>query len=1281
MDLNAFVYGDVVVVTRILSQIAMIFEGNAFIVAAKLAALIGIVIALWSGIARGGEMSASTFFWPLLVTVMIITPRVNLVIEDKSGSLSRVDDLPIGFAAPVSFITSLGYGISEMLTENLGLDDNAITMDNGHLLTLRAPFVYQQIITDPTFHGLAAQFSSGLSPVKDTLKYVSTCLKWDAKSNPGTGKLHQIQNTSLADLRVGAQAMAVGASNGITYECDTLYDALITGFESADFQDRLNDSVNEFFSKFGADTTTGGRYQAALETITTDLGAFYALAAFSNALQLAPNYVTKAAGGGSHEAALQDALNQRREKNFGSAAVIFETISQTIAFVEVWCFSIIPLMLLLLLLGGAGIKMAVKYMWMLVWVQLWYPTILITISFLDASTTANSVAAFSSVANFNAFMADMTRLQDVGYLYLSMATALSMFLVFGTSNALGAAMQRDMAGRDHYDEKKNAPDTLARQPHYSFLSGFTHSQAKGYVGVESKDSYAGASFTFEGSHAEGVSLANIASVAAGHTIGTSKAVAETEAFENKKVSGTQDTVADIETVGHESQKMLGVENKIEAGQTVADQSRDSDAYVANNSVGANLGGQVGTGGASPVSVGAGVNLTKTDSHQETQQTDQSINAQQGVGASGQVKNVVSAEKSEGVTTTNANTHTEQDGFSEGGSHSKGATEGSDLARTDTESETQTAADMRTKQASRVYDAIAVSNGIAGDDPSYDDLMKLVYSTPQSREAFEEMLEYDAEKLDNTFTGENEDKAKHAFAAMYVLQGLQNPNLFPKDVENGMERMEALNILSDEIMARTGFGGIPQRGGVNVDGLNNLDPADPAAIKAEASEHFLRYELDKETMQDVASRVPLRVDGKELFESFTNELGMDLDKLNQGQMNGMLSSYRERLDANREKLSGIAESFMEIYRAVGLRGALQEALWKSSADVRRDAVIGAYDDAKAQTGFDNSLAANEDNAGVMLSHRMEAFKEAGVATDDSDLARYMALTQLEAGAVEREGEDSVDAQLFAKMRQDLIDQDPVLQNEDVARRIEAFAMTGASPEAMKEAYVNAKAEYGFGEFQAALEGVSGHELRADGHEISWSSTPDATANGDMDGGGSTFPERSAEDLALTYVGSLEGPGGYRDFENGATPPPRALTSMTIGQVKAWQADRVLGEETRAAGRYQITAQAWDKAMEGTGLTDKDMFSERNQDIMGLNLLEHHGFSNFMSGPGTDRENTEFGHNLSREWAALPRMKPGPEGESPDESYYEGVQGNKSQATVADVEFMLEQIHNAPRAGRS
>lgn len=57
MELVAYVNGDVTTLTQILSQIAMALGGGTFMVAAKACAIIGIIIALFGGMLRGGRLA------------------------------------------------------------------------------------------------------------------------------------------------------------------------------------------------------------------------------------------------------------------------------------------------------------------------------------------------------------------------------------------------------------------------------------------------------------------------------------------------------------------------------------------------------------------------------------------------------------------------------------------------------------------------------------------------------------------------------------------------------------------------------------------------------------------------------------------------------------------------------------------------------------------------------------------------------------------------------------------------------------------------------------------------------------------------------------------------------------------------------------------------------------------------------------------------------------------------------------------------------------------------
>jgi len=86
--LSAYVQGDVTVITQILSQVAMIFDGNPFISAAKAMVMIGIVVGLFMGLAQGARLSIMTFVWPVIIIIFGLIPKVDLVFEDPKGGVA-----------------------------------------------------------------------------------------------------------------------------------------------------------------------------------------------------------------------------------------------------------------------------------------------------------------------------------------------------------------------------------------------------------------------------------------------------------------------------------------------------------------------------------------------------------------------------------------------------------------------------------------------------------------------------------------------------------------------------------------------------------------------------------------------------------------------------------------------------------------------------------------------------------------------------------------------------------------------------------------------------------------------------------------------------------------------------------------------------------------------------------------------------------------------------------------------------------------------------------------
>lgn len=147
--------------------------------------------------------------------------------------------------------------------------------------------------------------------------------------------------------------------------------------------------------------------------------------------------------------------------------------------------------------------------------------------------------------------------------------------------------------------------------------------------------------------------------------------------------------------------------------------------------------------------------------------------------------------------------------------------------------------------------------------------------------------------------------------------------------------------------------------------------------------------------------------------------------------------------------------------------------------------------------------------------------------------------------------------------------------------------------------------------------------------------------------------------LELIAEAESRGNYNAYFSNARNTDLQLTDMTIEEVLAWQEQFVdQGSPSNAAGRYQIISPTLSSLVTELSLTTKEKFDPSTQDTLAIALIERRGAESFIEGQ-LSRE--EFAHNLSKEWAALPRVI----GDSPQNSYYAGDGLNASQVEVEEL----------------
>ena len=154
--------------------------------------------------------------------------------------------------------------------------------------------------------------------------------------------------------------------------------------------------------------------------------------------------------------------------------------------------------------------------------------------------------------------------------------------------------------------------------------------------------------------------------------------------------------------------------------------------------------------------------------------------------------------------------------------------------------------------------------------------------------------------------------------------------------------------------------------------------------------------------------------------------------------------------------------------------------------------------------------------------------------------------------------------------------------------------------------------------------------------------------------------------LALIRAVEAPAGYDDYYRGVSaPPPRLLTSMTIGEVLAWQ-DRIDPHSiSEASGGYQIMEDTLRDLVARYGLDPAERYSPQVQDYLATRLIDESGWVGFQRG---EISAAAFGDRLARVWAGLPRLT----GPARGRSAYHGLAGNRALIPAEMFEAALEDL---------
>lgn len=147
--------------------------------------------------------------------------------------------------------------------------------------------------------------------------------------------------------------------------------------------------------------------------------------------------------------------------------------------------------------------------------------------------------------------------------------------------------------------------------------------------------------------------------------------------------------------------------------------------------------------------------------------------------------------------------------------------------------------------------------------------------------------------------------------------------------------------------------------------------------------------------------------------------------------------------------------------------------------------------------------------------------------------------------------------------------------------------------------------------------------------------------------------------LDTIAQGESKGNYNAYYGHAANTAIDFTSMTVTEVLVWQQEYIdQGSPSSAVGKYQFINTTLKGLIDELGIEGNARFDAALQDRLAIRLLERRGVHDYMQGR-ISRE--QLAHNLSKEWAALPRVI----GDNPESSYYAGDGLNSVHVSIAQV----------------
>lgn len=523
MDYLPTIYscGDAYYLGKVLDAVAAVCGTDGGLAgAAAVSALIGVIIITFQTIIhlKGINIHHLLVCWVIYVLSFGTTTDVAIQSAYSDATVIQKDNVPSGPAWIGVIVSNVGYHLTKKMEQAFGGTEGALVTNGDGSGFNEALYLINHVGEAGERGGVAYMMSKspeGRALLTNLRNYTKDCTAKALFLGPEKGGLSHsdLLSKSITDAfefnsRVYfTEVIPSGSNKAQMHDCATAWAMIKPQYETA-----LNGVPTSVLRQFasgvglcsmetdGHDTCTeisspedlNFQFQEkglnAIQASQVKAQKFMLASVGRQIMQLGLKDGYAAYGDINSASMISQAIQQRNVQWAGEQSMFLNSVRPIMAFMESFFYAITPFAAVFVMLGLFGMGLFFKYILLLIWVQMWLPTMAVANMFIMSAATRQMTALgtgyLASQPNMNNadgslsfYMYDgmIGIAKDwvaTGAMFQAATPLLSLIIISGSVYALTSLTSR-MAGSDHINEKVVAPDVVSPAAAIGMQSAWT----------------------------------------------------------------------------------------------------------------------------------------------------------------------------------------------------------------------------------------------------------------------------------------------------------------------------------------------------------------------------------------------------------------------------------------------------------------------------------------------------------------------------------------------------------------------------------------------------------------------------------------------------------------------------------------------------------------------------------------------------------------------------------------------------------------------------------------